>query len=262
MYGIRPRSVRSNASIRCFIRAETALRVDLAVVLTTLKERDDARAHAMRADHLAVEIGSSRPAQDAVTLVVDSRVVVSSNASSLPERLPSWWLLSFAAVLVALGGRSIGYGYGYGCCRYGIGWGAGYGTGCWYGCGSPESCGAGAELPDTAPSRLATAANADAKAETARQWLSEASSAVLGHNKGAASPTRTSRVSNSGKTSGVFGALGVDLGRRLNRDHQGWRDFSRLARREATPTWPLRRFCGRCRSSGCLGRTRSSRRLG
>lgn len=43
-----------------FTRAETALRVDLAAVLTTFDERAEARVHAQRANNLAMEIGSSR----------------------------------------------------------------------------------------------------------------------------------------------------------------------------------------------------------
>lgn len=43
-----------------FIRAETTLRVDLAVALSTMGERDGAQAQAMRADRLAIEIGSTR----------------------------------------------------------------------------------------------------------------------------------------------------------------------------------------------------------
>jgi tetratricopeptide (TPR) repeat protein len=43
-----------------FTRAETSLRVDLAVVLTAMGEHDGARAHAERAERLAVEIGSVR----------------------------------------------------------------------------------------------------------------------------------------------------------------------------------------------------------
>jgi tetratricopeptide (TPR) repeat protein len=43
-----------------FIRAETALRVDLAVALSAMGERDGARLHAWRAERLAMEIGSTR----------------------------------------------------------------------------------------------------------------------------------------------------------------------------------------------------------
>lgn len=43
-----------------FIRAETALRVDLAVALSSMGERDEALAHARRAERLATEIGSTR----------------------------------------------------------------------------------------------------------------------------------------------------------------------------------------------------------
>ncbi|RSM46336.1 hypothetical protein DMA12_11100 [Amycolatopsis balhimycina DSM 5908] len=43
-----------------FIRAETALRVDLAIAFLTMGEREQGRIHAKRARGLAVEIGSSR----------------------------------------------------------------------------------------------------------------------------------------------------------------------------------------------------------
>lgn len=43
-----------------FIRAETALRVDLAVALSAMGDHDGAQAHARRAERLAIEIGSTR----------------------------------------------------------------------------------------------------------------------------------------------------------------------------------------------------------
>ena len=43
-----------------FIRAETALRVDLAVALSAMGEREGAQAQARHADRLAIEIGSTR----------------------------------------------------------------------------------------------------------------------------------------------------------------------------------------------------------
>jgi tetratricopeptide (TPR) repeat protein len=43
-----------------FIRAETALRVDLAVALSAMGEHEGAQVHARRAERLASEIGSTR----------------------------------------------------------------------------------------------------------------------------------------------------------------------------------------------------------
>jgi hypothetical protein len=43
-----------------FIRAETALRVDLAIALASVNEHMEARAQAERASSLAKQIGSTR----------------------------------------------------------------------------------------------------------------------------------------------------------------------------------------------------------
>lgn len=43
-----------------FVRAETALRVDLAVALTANGDRDEARDHTVHAGRLAAEVGSAR----------------------------------------------------------------------------------------------------------------------------------------------------------------------------------------------------------
>jgi tetratricopeptide (TPR) repeat protein len=51
-----------------FARAETSLRVDLAVALVATGEHDGARAHAARAERLATEIGSVRQQQRMRTL--------------------------------------------------------------------------------------------------------------------------------------------------------------------------------------------------
>lgn len=52
-----------------FIRAETALRVDLATALAALDERDEARAQAEHAGRLATQIGSMRQRRRMETLV-------------------------------------------------------------------------------------------------------------------------------------------------------------------------------------------------
>jgi hypothetical protein len=43
-----------------FVRAETALRVDLATTLAANGDRDEARTHADHADRLATQVGSAR----------------------------------------------------------------------------------------------------------------------------------------------------------------------------------------------------------
>jgi tetratricopeptide (TPR) repeat protein len=43
-----------------FVRAETALRVDLATALAATGDRDEAHTHAHRADRLAAQVGSAR----------------------------------------------------------------------------------------------------------------------------------------------------------------------------------------------------------
>jgi hypothetical protein len=56
--GGRGADQRSCATRSPFTRAETSLRVDIAVVLVAVGENDGARAHPERAEHLATEIGS------------------------------------------------------------------------------------------------------------------------------------------------------------------------------------------------------------
>lgn len=43
-----------------FVRAETALRIDLATALATSGDRDEARDHADHAARLAAQVGSTR----------------------------------------------------------------------------------------------------------------------------------------------------------------------------------------------------------
>ncbi|MDQ3765201.1 MAG: hypothetical protein M3460_28045, partial [Actinomycetota bacterium] len=56
-----------------FVRAETALRVDLAIALAAIGERDEARAHADHADRLATQVGSARQRRRVRTLLATVR---------------------------------------------------------------------------------------------------------------------------------------------------------------------------------------------
>ena len=54
-----------------FVRAETALRVDLATALAATGDRDEARTHAHHADRLAVQVGSARQRRRIKTILAN-----------------------------------------------------------------------------------------------------------------------------------------------------------------------------------------------
>jgi tetratricopeptide (TPR) repeat protein len=56
-----------------FVRAETALRVDLATALAATGDRDEARTHAHRADRLAAQVGSARQRRRIKTILATVR---------------------------------------------------------------------------------------------------------------------------------------------------------------------------------------------
>jgi tetratricopeptide (TPR) repeat protein len=56
-----------------FVRAETALRVDLATALAATGDRDEARTHAHRADRLAAQVGSARQRRRIKTILTTVR---------------------------------------------------------------------------------------------------------------------------------------------------------------------------------------------